>query len=895
VDKICPDIASKSNPHKLPYNSQKTGLNQQKGPKMIRSFATTLRATTMLASAMTLMAIPEMAVAQAAEDEASATSGEIIVNARKRGEDIQTVPLSITAYTSEDLAERNISNLQDLGNATPGLAITSITGGTLVGIYVRGLAPANTANDLNVDANVGVFIDGMYQTSRNTLDIISVLDVGQIEVVKGPQSALYGRSTFAGAMNISTKRPSREFEGSVTATAGTDEDLRLRGTIGGPLGEDLSFRVAGGYLSFDGTGRNIAAPKDNLGGTKKYAFSAALEVHPSDRFNLLFSGFITRSSTELSPTTLLPFSAFNCGNASVAALTLGKGQLYCGPQPVSRLSSISTDIPDTKARNQQLTMDMNVDLGFGDFISATGFTRSSNRVQNDFDGTAGGTLLGVCTVPAACFGGVYSRLTSVNAVSLSLEKVKTFSQEFRIQSKDESDFSWLFGFSAFYSRVPLAASGLGATASTPLAATERLIALTQIATPPAAGVGAFEFTANPFYVANAALAPNSSSYSDSRTKSRSLFGALGYRFGGLRVTAEGRYNVDRKRAQIFTVNANPTAAPGVNQVIVGTTTPAGTTFPNAGPVYYRQFSSFAPRLTVDWQANEDILLYATGGKGVRNGGFNTANPANGAANGILASEAAYDEETNWTYEAGIKSRFFDRRLTFNASVFHVDWKNAQVSGFTQNPAATVVSRIVQNIGGIKTTGIEFSADAKLSDMFSFGGNFSYSDPKFAADVYDGGQIGQCVVGTGAAATAAPGCPPVIVVTRANGTSAAVPSIAGQRPQRSVKTQWNLHAKVAVPISDDWKASARVDVNYTGPAFNNLINTQSFGKRTLTNVRIGFDSDKYSISLWGNNIFNKAYVQNSINQPRIGLPFAFVVPEIYLGEERRMGITASAKF
>jgi iron complex outermembrane recepter protein len=87
------------------------------------------------------------ACAQAAEEASDENARDIVVTARKRSEDIQTVPLTITAYTAEDLQERNISNMADLGNSTPGLAITSITGGNVLGIYLRGLAPANTAND----------------------------------------------------------------------------------------------------------------------------------------------------------------------------------------------------------------------------------------------------------------------------------------------------------------------------------------------------------------------------------------------------------------------------------------------------------------------------------------------------------------------------------------------------------------------------------------------------------------------------------------------------------------------------------------------------------------------------------------------------------------------------
>jgi iron complex outermembrane receptor protein len=288
-----------------------------------------------------------------------------------------------------------------------------------------------------------------------------------------------------------------------------------------------------------------------------------------------------------------------------------------------------------------------------------------------------------------------------------------------------------------------------------------------------------------------------------------------------------------------------------------------------------------------------VFVYASASKGVRAGGFNTANAV--SATGILASEVPYDEEENWTYELGFRTEWFDKLLMLNVSYFHVDWKNAQVSSFTDNPTAVNPVRIIRNIGAIKTDGFEAQAEIRPSDMFSFGGSVVYSDVAFGAGVYDGGTVTQCVVGVGTTATAAAGCPPVTVVTTPSGAVRAVPSLEGLRPARSVKWQWNLHATAGVKLTDDWEAKARVDVSHTGPAFTNIINTISYGKRTLTNARLTFSNDQFGVSLWATNLFDETYVQNSINQPRAGLPFAFVVPEIYLGEGRRMGVTLTAKY
>ena len=862
--------------------------------------------TAMIAGVMLGAAMPAAAWAQDAIPTSPTTSqnvddaetGDIVVTARKRDEGIQTVPIAITALTAADLAERNISNFNDLANATPGIAITSIAGGNVQNIYLRGLAPGNTANDLNVEANVGVFIDGIYQTSRNTLDMISVLDVGQIEIAKGPQSALFGRSTFAGALSIQTKRPSHEFEGGISATAGQNEDYRVRGTISAPLADGLYLRVGGGYLTYDGYGRNTAEPDNRLGGTEKYAGTASLEYSPTDDFTARLAGFYTHSESEVTPLRLLPFSSFNCGTRNSAT---NIPLLYCGDLPVNRTSDITPGIPKTTAKTRQVSLSLDWKRDGVEVVSVTGFTAAENRAYNDYDGTSAGLAFGVCTIGNAAnpqcgstnFGPApYTRITNANLHSTGVERVRTFSQEVRLQSDGDGPFEWLLGGSFFNSRIPLSAGGIG-TDRAGLASNERFVQLPVVGAVPATGSGAYDFTANPFVVDNANSNQLFGSYAVASTRTFGIFGSLGYRFGKLRVNAEGRYNIDRKRAQVFSI-ANASSAPGINRPISGTTVPAAGTFPVVGPQYARTFESFAPRFTVDLQATPDILVYASAAKGIRSGGFNTANPV--SATGLLASEVAYDEESNWTYEGGFKTNLFDRNLLFNAAVFHVDWKNAQVATFTQNPTATGNTvRPILNVGGIKATGFEVQADYTFRRMFGIGGSFVYSDPKFQQGAYDGSQILQCIVGTGATATAAPGCQ-VTTITRANGAVQVVPSLEGLRPQRSVKTQWNAHATLNAPLGDTFRLTGRVDVTYTGPAFNNVINTTYFGKRTLTSGRIGVETDQFSIAVWGNNLFNKGYVLNSINQPRAAVPFGGLsVPEIYLGEGRRLGVTATAKF
>lgn len=839
----------------------------------------------LISSAAIAIAAPAIAFAQEGATAGGGVEiGEVVVTARKRAEDVQTVPISINALSAKDLEARNISNLADLSNSTPGVAITSITGGTTQLIYLRGLAPANTAADLNVDGNVGVFIDGIYQTSRNTLDVISVLDPGQIEIAKGPQSALYGRSTFAGAMGITTRGPSRDLSGSLSATAGVDEDFRLKGTVSGPLAENLYGRISAGYATYDGYGKNLST-SDKLGGFEKKAVAASLEWEPTDNFTAKLSGFFTKSSVEATPSHLLSLDKFNCGTTSAAT---GLPTLYCGELAASKTSDLSADIPDTRSKNAQVALDMKWDLDWASLVSVSGLTASQNQAASDYDLTSGGVQFGVCALGAGCItNGAYTRLARSNLYVSSREKVRTVSQEFRLQSPDSSKLKWMFGGYYFNSMIPLAASALGVD-STGLAANERYVTVSQLGTPPATGVGAYDFTANIFLTGDGSENQVAGSYTKAATRTKSLFGSVGYEFGKLRVNAEARYNIDQKRAQTFSI-ANPTSQPGVYRPVDGVNVPAAGVFPVASAPYRKTYKNVTPRFSVDYQFTPTIFAYATAAKGIRSGGFNTANAV--SASGILASEVSYDEEENWTYEAGFKSRLLERRLLLNASVFHTDWSNAQVSSYTDNPTAINPVRIVRNAGDIKVDGLELQADFQATSAIQIGGSLTYSDPKFQDGAYDASTIAQCVT---AAGTAAPGCK-VMTITLANGATRVVPSIAGNRPQRAVKTQWNLHASGRYEVFDGWTAEGRVDVNYNGDMYNNLLNTTKIGSRTLTNVRLSLSKENYTFALWANNLFDETYVANSINQPRAGFPSVYSIPEIYLGEGRRIGLTASASF
>jgi len=199
-----------------------------------------------------------------AQDQSAQSGGleEIIVTARKRAENLMEVPLSISAFTAESIEKIGIDNFTDLANQTPGLSFRQAYG--RVGSGQGGSASNRPAmrgqsNIVGVP-NVGFFVDGVYVSGNITSYQLD--NVERIEVIRGPQSALFGRGTFAGAVNFVTRKPSEEFQGKIEVTAGKDDRYEATGYLSGPVIEGkLAAEVNARYYTFGGDWYNRATKK----------------------------------------------------------------------------------------------------------------------------------------------------------------------------------------------------------------------------------------------------------------------------------------------------------------------------------------------------------------------------------------------------------------------------------------------------------------------------------------------------------------------------------------------------------------------------------------------------------------------------------------------------------
>lgn len=369
----------------------------------------------MMSASMAVLAgasLPAIAQDAAVEDELRVA--KVTVTTRKVEEDIQDAPISITAFGETDIEAGGLADIEDIALLTPGLTVAPLFGGGASTVVIRG--QSTTIGE----PNVGFFIDGVYQSSRAAMDAMLAGNIERVEIAKGPQSALYGRNTFAGAINYITKKPANDFEASVQATAG-DYGLReVRANVSVPMIEDqLYFRGAISHYARDGYFDNELTGED-LDTKETNVLSASLEALPSPTLSVVARLAYEHTSDGDDPLQFLVNNAAPA-NPTPAPLPLAL-QLFAGEMPGADSGfAVSPGGFDRTNTSFSLAIDKDFDNGFA-LTSITGYTdlEFETDVDNDYEARSIR----------------YSRNRS---------DVTEFSQELRLASPTEDRFKWMIG------------------------------------------------------------------------------------------------------------------------------------------------------------------------------------------------------------------------------------------------------------------------------------------------------------------------------------------------------------------------------------------------------------------------------------------------------------------
>ncbi len=608
-----------------------------------------LNASSALAIAVTGVMGVQPVVAQQLE--------EIVVTARKVEENLLEVPLAITAFSARDIESMNLKQLGDIALMTPSFNFVNQQGAsgrndrssralTFRGLYLN--------NNSGSAAGGQLFIDGA--------PVISALppsmgDVERVEVLKGPQSAYFGRSTFMGAINFVTREPSEEFSGRMSGEFSSFNSSEGNLSLEGPIIEDkLLARISGRSYKRGGHYRNAANGTQRLGEENSKSIAGTLLFKPTDDLKIkLFVNYFSDSDgpPAQSQFKLNPYR--NCFPATNAAANSRQSFGYiCGEIPT--MSSVpKTDIGGDYdltpfiydqvwnrspahwklfdpsfldhygLERRAVQADLRIDYEFGDgysFSALSAFHRDKNSTLIDSTYFADGHLPNLLYNPNVAPNNTYPQNFTFLRLLQGLSR--DYSQEARITSPQDQRLRWTVGGNYLYFKSP--------------------------------GGTVFGYDVRTLAFA--------ASITRSKLSTPAVFGGAYYDImDNLTLSAEARYQWDKI-----------TNVPYVN--LAG----AIVTGPAANPLK-DTFKSFSPRVSLDWQVTEETMVYALFSRGYRPGGFNAA-LATSTAETLAALVAAvpnagvsYLQERLDNYEAGIKSEFLDGRGRATLSVYYDKYKN----------------------------------------------------------------------------------------------------------------------------------------------------------------------------------------------------------------------------
>lgn len=790
----------------------------------------TIRYVALMASAAFIF--PNQSFAQSAsEAEGVSEAGEIFVTARKVAETVQEAPLAVSAFSGAALEERGIEDLTEIARSTPGFSFENFNGGFATPT-IRGQSQTRLTNPVQ---NVATFFNGVYLQRGYMIDQ-SMLNIGQVEILRGPQSAALGRNAYAGAINFHSKTPGDEFHGSMAASYGEDKYHRFDVSLEGPIIKDILSLIVGiSDGAYDGSWANQhplanaagARTKGNLGGYDYLSWHVGAKFTPSEDVTIKFNYIDNRRDVENPAQYTLGTASFdnrantNTNNCSPA--TLGAGLtavtfngLFCGVLPVTPVLGVGENRPaglivDPRAGLKLASEVISTEAEFklSDTISANyvyghaaaSFNGAGSAARNPILGLTG-AFNGVNLIDTTGNGNITSSSHEVRLTYAGDNGLTLYAGGYLGDTKDRVKFN--------LRQVPGQSSG----------ALSDGIVLT-----------------GPGFQGNSQTA-----YSIS-----SVFGFAEYKGEGFSVSAEGRYTSEKLRESDF--GANTSAA--------------------------KKFTYFTPRVTATVELSDSSRLYASYARGVKAGGFNTggSNPAAFAD----PSQATYGTEKNDTYEIGSRNELMDGALIVNATAYIIRASDVQVGRVrTQPVGSTVFQTVIGNLGKTKTMGVELETSYKLSDVLNVFAGLGYNNAKYGDGVVDSNIVlGRLCDG---------------IVCAANG------DIGGNRLERNPRLNANIGFNFDQELSDDWGVFLNTNVSYQGSQFVNNTNVTKISDRTIVDASIGTRYKFVEFKISADNLFDEKYVSSAFTLTGGSSPFFYqrqTIPN--LGNRRRIAGTLSVKF
>ncbi|MCU0975663.1 MAG: TonB-dependent receptor [Steroidobacteraceae bacterium] len=735
---------------------------------------------------------------------------EIVVTARKTEETLQEAPVAVTAFTAERLEERGIESVADVARFTPGLVFDQNFGRATERPVIRGQGNVLAGVTTGAEAGAAYFIDGIYFSGD--VQSLDLSDVQRVEVIRGPQSALYGRNTYSGAINFVTRAPLDTFAASARASYDSDEvdaSLRLEGPIVDGLAGSISFR----YYDFEGQHRNQVTGK-LVGEERTEAVNAVLDWQPNDDFRLRVRGGYTDDDDGTRPLFLQDSSFNNCYPGTRSLTSYGNAtngvpandfQYFCGAiraRPVA--------LNDGPTVNPVYTPAVPASLVFVAPPAQIGGTVYRPEDGVEFSGVARERRYASALADWDVFGSGYTL-----SVASALRNESRFTGADSTHSPVNYWFpaaSFAAGSNAFLNssdRTKFEDWSLEMRFASPVDRSVRWM------------VGAFHYELDQKQYTVNFVNPNGQSIpvEIGDTLNTAVFGLVEWQFAEKwSITAEGRYAEETKK---------------LVQRAAGTVNPGAVNYRDEG-----QFDKFTPRVTLDWKATDDLSLYAIYAEGNKPGGLNGSN---GLANGF----PTWDEETSTNYELGLKAAWLDGRLVTNVATYFIDAKDVQLTTAVPPAPGTTASSIsvVTNQGAAEIFGVEFEATWRPIDPLTLSLTYALADSEFTEGCDDFQWV--LTSGGGLFNPANP------TANNLNGQGNC--SIEGNQLPLSAKNQGSLAIDWRQPFANGLEWYVNADVSYTDKRYVQVHNLAYVPEATLVGARLGISGERWSAGLYGRNL------------------------------------------
>ena len=782
---------------------------------------------------------------------------EIVVTSRKIEENLQDVPLAITAFSADEIEAASIDNLDDIANLTPGMTFSNLLGEFLPVPVIRGVAPTAVQDREN---NAAIFVDGVFISGRQGLNFAQ-LDLERIEVVKGPQAAMYGRNSFSGAVNIITAKPTDEFEGKAELTIGDNDRKNARGSISGPLIEGkLRGRVAVMKNEWGGSYENQVPGGPDIGGYDYETFQGSLSWTPTDTFEALLTAYVSNDQIDMAATSAV---TPNCENVSAFGTRLAN---FCGELPsidedsLSVINRATGEDRDVIRSSLNLTLDTDV----GTFSALSGFS----KVQQSFFVDGGRGDRAQTFAYRTFFGAPQPGPAALDTFEVELLQIgpgdqsEEFSQELRFTSLQDRRVRYTGGLYFYNVEGEERDSGVVALTDEPFGF-NNFCPCIEFA--PGFGIAPTIFPGGPS-IGDLAFGPWFSGPQGStngtidvmtETEAWAVFGAIEADLSDrLTGRVELRYTDEEKSLQDFVSNTDLT----------------------------NSWDFITWRATLDFKPTENTLIYGSIAGAEKSGDFDFDTETN--INGVDVSVVSLiDPDKNTSFELGTKGTYLGGRLRSDVAVFYIDWTDIvipQLVGVDGNgvPLAGTLA-LDMNAGDATILGLEASFDYAFTDNLTGNLGFTVTEPEFGDARID--------------------------------SFAEFPTFApdGQVEGNKLLRQSDFQANATLTYRKEWRGDTewfvRGDITHTGEQFLGAPNQGIIPAHTYVNLRLGLDSDRYTVELWADNLFDDdnpvagfrdVYFTNALPGGGAGGFFDTFFPwRITLSHPRRrqVGITGRVRF